>query len=200
MSGWTVVWRKGCLLTQKSHQQSPITRFISLFGMLSLLAPKKITPQAFTLSLNEWIIDSWFNLPTTSKSKKRLLWVIVDFSVRDWRTSQLNRNQCTGCTSIWWHFQKREEECSWNDSLDSFSSSGIWFWWKIICWFHEKVDSTEKNHLWYGGIVLKGIQKYELTVLIEKKLSTNERKLKREIEKLLSQSAQLREVRIINIK
>jgi len=46
---------------------------------------------------------------------------------------------------------------------------------------------------------LKGIQKYELTVLIEKNLSTNERKLKREIEKLLSQSAQLREVRLVQI-
>jgi len=42
-------------------------------------------------------------------------------------------------------------------------------------------------------------QKYELTVLIEKNLSTNERKLKREIEKLLSQSAQLREVRLVQI-
>ena len=52
----------------------------------------------------------------------------------------------------------------------------------------------------YGGIVLKGIQKYELTVLIEKNISTNERKLKREIEKLLSQSAQLREVKLIQIK
>ena len=46
---------------------------------------------------------------------------------------------------------------------------------------------------------VKGIQKYELTVLIEKNISTNERKLKREIEKLLSQSAQLREVRLIQI-
>ena len=46
---------------------------------------------------------------------------------------------------------------------------------------------------------VKGIQKYELTVLIEKNISTNERKLKREIEKLLGQSAQLREVRLIQI-
>ena len=46
---------------------------------------------------------------------------------------------------------------------------------------------------------VKGLQKYEMTVLIEKNLSTNERKLKREIEKLLSQSAQLREVRLIQI-
>ena len=46
---------------------------------------------------------------------------------------------------------------------------------------------------------MKGIQKFELTVLIEKNLSTNERKLKREIEKLLSQSAQLREVRLVQI-
>ena len=46
---------------------------------------------------------------------------------------------------------------------------------------------------------MKGIQKYELTVLIEKNLSMNERKLKREIEKLLSQSAQLREVKLIQL-
>ena len=46
---------------------------------------------------------------------------------------------------------------------------------------------------------MKGIQKYELTVLIEKNLSTNERKLKKEIEKLLSQSAQLREVRLVQL-
>ena len=47
---------------------------------------------------------------------------------------------------------------------------------------------------------MKGIQKYELTVLIEKNLSTNERKLKREIEKLLNQSAQLREVKLVQLK
>ena len=46
---------------------------------------------------------------------------------------------------------------------------------------------------------MKGIQKFELTVLIEKNLSTNERKLKKEIEKLLNQSAQLREVRLVQI-
>ena len=46
---------------------------------------------------------------------------------------------------------------------------------------------------------MKGVQKYELTVLIEKNLSTNERKLKKEIEKLLSQSAQLREVRLVQV-
>ena len=47
---------------------------------------------------------------------------------------------------------------------------------------------------------MKGLQKYELTVLIEKNLSTNERKLKKEIEKLLNQSSQLREVRLVQIK
>ena len=46
---------------------------------------------------------------------------------------------------------------------------------------------------------MKGIQKYELTVMTEKNLSTNDRKLKREIEKLLSQSAQLREVNFVKI-
>ena len=47
---------------------------------------------------------------------------------------------------------------------------------------------------------MKGLKKYELTVLIEKNLSTNERKLKKEIEKLLNQSAQLREVRLVQLK
>ena len=46
---------------------------------------------------------------------------------------------------------------------------------------------------------MKRIQKYELTVLIEKNLSTNERKLKKEIEKLLSQSSQLKEVRLVQV-
>jgi len=46
-------------------------------------------------------------------------------------------------------------------------------------------------------VKVKGIQKYELTVLIEKNLSTNEKKLKREIEKLLSKSDQLREVKLV---
>ena len=48
-------------------------------------------------------------------------------------------------------------------------------------------------------MTVKGIQKYELTVLIEKNLSTNARKLKRETEKLLGQSLQLREVSSIQI-
>ena len=47
---------------------------------------------------------------------------------------------------------------------------------------------------------MKDIVKFELSVLIEKNKSTNERKLKREIEKLLSQSAQLREVRLVQFK
>ena len=47
---------------------------------------------------------------------------------------------------------------------------------------------------------MKGLQKYELTVMIEKNLSTNERKLKKEIEKLLNQSSQLREVRLVQFK
>ena len=46
---------------------------------------------------------------------------------------------------------------------------------------------------------VKGLQKYELTVLIEKNLSTNERKLKKEIEKLLSHSSQLRVVKLIQV-
>jgi len=47
---------------------------------------------------------------------------------------------------------------------------------------------------------VKDIVKFELSVLIEKNKSTNERKLKREIEKLLSQSAQLREVRLVQFE
>ena len=47
---------------------------------------------------------------------------------------------------------------------------------------------------------MKDLMKFELTVLIEKNKSTNERKLLKEIEKLLSQSAQLREVRLVQIK
>ncbi len=47
---------------------------------------------------------------------------------------------------------------------------------------------------------MKDIIKFELSVLIEKNKSTNERKLKKEIEKLLNQSSQLREVRLVQIK
>jgi len=47
---------------------------------------------------------------------------------------------------------------------------------------------------------VKDIVKFELSVLIEKNKSTNERKLKKEIEKLLSQSAQLREVRLVQFE
>ena len=47
---------------------------------------------------------------------------------------------------------------------------------------------------------MKDIVKFELSVLIEKNKSTNERKLKREIEKLLNQSTQLREVRLVQLK
>ena len=47
---------------------------------------------------------------------------------------------------------------------------------------------------------MKDLIKFELTVLIEKNKSTNERKLKKEIEKLLNQSSQLREVRLVQMK
>ena len=46
---------------------------------------------------------------------------------------------------------------------------------------------------------MKDLIRFELSVLIEKNQSTNERKLKKEIEKLLSQSAQLREVRLVQL-
>ena len=64
-------------------------------------------------------------------------------------------------------------------------------------WLSGFKKMNPEHRCW--GIVLKGIQKYELTVLIEKNLSTNERKLKREIEKLLSQSSQLREVKLVQV-
>ena len=47
---------------------------------------------------------------------------------------------------------------------------------------------------------MKDLIKFELSVLIEKNKSTNERKLKKEIEKLLNQSSQLREVRLVQFK
>ena len=46
---------------------------------------------------------------------------------------------------------------------------------------------------------MKDIVKFELSVLIEKNKSTNERKLKKEIEKLLSQIVQLRDVRLVQV-
>ena len=47
---------------------------------------------------------------------------------------------------------------------------------------------------------MKDLMKFELSVLIEKNKSTNERKLLKEIEKLLNQSSQLREVRLVQLK
>ena len=47
---------------------------------------------------------------------------------------------------------------------------------------------------------MKDLMKFELSVLIEKNKSTNERKLLKEIEKLLNQSSQLREVRLVEMK
>jgi len=46
---------------------------------------------------------------------------------------------------------------------------------------------------------MKDLIKFELSFLIEKNKSSNERKLKKEIEKLLSQSSQLREVRLVQV-
>ena len=47
---------------------------------------------------------------------------------------------------------------------------------------------------------MKDLMKFELSVLIEKNKSMNERKLKKEIEKLLNQGAQLREVRLVQFE
>ena len=57
----------------------------------------------------------------------------------------------------------------------------------------EKVESA-------GGWIVKDIVKFELSVLIEKNKSTNERKLKREIEKLLNSNSQLRDVNLVQFK
>ena len=47
---------------------------------------------------------------------------------------------------------------------------------------------------------MKDIVKIELSVLIEKNKSTNERKLKKEIEKLLNNNSQLREINLVQFK
>jgi len=47
---------------------------------------------------------------------------------------------------------------------------------------------------------MKDLMKFELSVLIEKNKSTNERKLKKEIEKLLNSNSQLREVNLVQFK
>ena len=47
---------------------------------------------------------------------------------------------------------------------------------------------------------MKDIIKFELSMLIEKNKSTNERKLNAEIEKLLSKNSQLREINLVRFK
>ena len=47
---------------------------------------------------------------------------------------------------------------------------------------------------------MKDLIKFELSVLIEKNKSTNERKLNAEIEKLLTKNTQLREVNLVQFK
>ena len=47
---------------------------------------------------------------------------------------------------------------------------------------------------------MKDLMKFELSVLIEKNKSTNERKLNAEIEKLLSKNSQLREIKLVQFK
>ena len=47
---------------------------------------------------------------------------------------------------------------------------------------------------------MKDLMKFELTVMIEKNKSTNERKLTAEIEKLLSKNSQLREINLVQFK
>ena len=47
---------------------------------------------------------------------------------------------------------------------------------------------------------MKDLIKFELSVMIEKNKSTNERKLIAEIEKLLSKNSQLREINLVQFK
>ena len=47
---------------------------------------------------------------------------------------------------------------------------------------------------------MKDLIKFELSVLIEKNKSTNERKLNAEIEKLLTKNTQLREINLVQFK
>ena len=47
---------------------------------------------------------------------------------------------------------------------------------------------------------MKDLIKFELSVLIEKNKSTNERKLNAEIEKLLNKNSQLREINLVQFK
>ena len=65
-------------------------------------------------------------------------------------------------------------------------------------WLSGFKKMNTEHRCW--GIVLKGIQKYELTVMIEKNHSTNERKLKKEIQKLLSKNSQMREINFVQMK
>ena len=47
---------------------------------------------------------------------------------------------------------------------------------------------------------MKGITKFELLVLIEKNESTNERRLKTEIEKMFGKNPKLREINLVQFK
>ena len=47
---------------------------------------------------------------------------------------------------------------------------------------------------------MKGITKFELLVLIEKNESTNERRLKTEIEKMFGKNPNLREISLVQFK
>ena len=47
---------------------------------------------------------------------------------------------------------------------------------------------------------MKDLMKFELSVLIEKNKSTNERKLNAEIEKMFSKNHQLKEIKFVQLK
>ena len=47
---------------------------------------------------------------------------------------------------------------------------------------------------------MKGLTKFELLVLIEKNESTNERRLKTEIEKMFGKNPNLREINLVQFK
>jgi hypothetical protein len=67
---------------------------------------------------------------------------------------------------------------------------GIWFQMMVLCLriIGDKGRMKEK------------LTRFELLVLIEKNESTNERKLKTEIEKLFSKNPQLREINLVQFK
>ena len=75
--------------------------------------------------------------------------------------------------------------------------------------FNKKGNSNSRLKLWYGTsnnnilnilITTKDIFNFELTVLIEKNKTNNEKKLIKEVEKFLTKNNHLKEIQLIRIK